>query len=111
MASSITVPTSGQTLANSTTYIDLLGVQVGLTRMAGESSMAFSERVHRAAISDRSASYRGLMNEIALQFGLEMFEAIELSGPIDVEVSVSLRGLRLVSIGGAESFLFPLATV
>jgi hypothetical protein len=111
MSSSLTIQASQQLLANSTTYIDLLGVTVGLTRMAGESSVSFSERVRRAAISDRSASYRGLMNEICLQFGLDLFEAIEINGPIDTEVSVSLAGVRLMTAGATQSFLFPLSSV
>lgn len=111
MPSSLTISPSQQTLANSTTYIDLLGVTVGLSRTPGETSMAFSERVRRAAVSDRSASYRGLMNEICLQFRLEMFEAIAINGPIDTEVSVSLEGVRLMTVGGTQSFLFALCSV
>jgi hypothetical protein len=111
MASSLSVTPNQQILSNSTTYIDLLGVNVGLTRMAGESSTAFAERVRRAAVLDRTASYRGLMNEICLQFGIEMFEAISLNGPIDAEVLVTLAGVQLLSIGGASSFQFPICEV
>ncbi len=65
---------------NSTTYVDLLGVMVGLERLLGETSDSFIERVLLAAKSNRSSEYIGVINELNLQFGTKLYHCLAVSG-------------------------------
>jgi hypothetical protein len=64
---------------NSTTYVDLLGILVGLDRLPGETAAAFMDRIRLAAKMDRGSDYIGQMNEIALELGLQMQKALHIS--------------------------------
>jgi hypothetical protein len=59
------IVTLNNPLMNSMTYVDLLGILVGLTRMPGEASDVFLDRVTRAGVLRRTPDYVGLMNELA----------------------------------------------
>jgi hypothetical protein len=74
---------------NSTTYVDLVGVMVGLERSVGETSDVFLERVLLAAKSNRSSEYIGLLNELNLQFGTKLYHCMSVSGASPFEFRVS----------------------
>jgi hypothetical protein len=80
---------------NSTTYVDLLGVLLGLSRLPGETSQQFYDRLMRASKSNRTHQYVGLINELTLQLGLSLYAAVSLSGPVETNVSVSIAGIQL----------------
>lgn len=85
---------------NSTSYIDMLGVLVGLRRFTGETTDEFRDRLWRAVSAERGPQYRGLLNELNLQLGLQPTEILRiwnLNG--DLDVSVSLAGIKLASPG------------
>jgi hypothetical protein len=84
---------------NSTTYIDTLGVFVGLERFPGEPSDAFLNRMTRAVSVERGAGYEGFLNELSIQLGLPPRKAI-LVGGNDYTLSCSISGLRLESADG-----------
>jgi hypothetical protein len=106
-----TIPGTALAPANSTTYIDLLGLLVGLSRMRGETSSAFSQRVRQATVLDRSASYIGILNECLLQFGLTLMPAIALTGPADLTIQADLMGVHLDSETADLHYTTPLVTV
>jgi len=82
---------------NSTTYADLLGILVGLTRMPGETSDLFLDRVTRAGVLKRTPDYVGLMNELHLQFGFDLSLAISIACTDPYTLSVDLAGVHLTS--------------
>ena len=49
------VTMKGAATANSTTYVDLLGVLAGLERNSGETAADFADRIARASQRPRSA--------------------------------------------------------
>lgn len=92
-------PGSALTLANSTTYADLLGVTVGLERLPGEDAGTFTGRVRQAARADRSATYWGLLNETLLQFGLQPSVGLTISSTRpevrDLDILVDCAGIQV----------------
>jgi hypothetical protein len=109
----ITVPGSSIAVANSTTYIDLLGVLLGVARLPGENSYAFAERLQIAAVAERTADYIGLMNELCLQFGFNLQQALSIDGDPALQVSVDLMGVHLAWTAGQtpRSLTSPLMTI
>jgi len=103
------IPTSSNPLVNSTTYVDLLGFLVGLERMPGEPSDVFAARVARAGALSRTANYVGLMNELHLQFGFDLSQAISIDDPATYTVWVDLAGVHLRA--GSISVDSPLTTI
>ncbi len=83
------------TQTNSTTYADLLGVQVGLDRLPGETAADFIDRMHLAVTAGRGAEYTGLINELNLQFGLSLNQAFEVSSVDDFELTIGFGSLKL----------------
>jgi hypothetical protein len=94
---------------NSTTYVDLLGILVGLERMQGETSGVFAERVARAGVLKRTADYVGLMNELHLQFGFDLSRAISITSANPYDLWVDLAGVHLRS--GFASVDSPLVAI
>lgn len=64
---------------NSTTYTDIVGLQVGLPRLLGESASDYLQRISYAANVSRTHPYEGALNEINLQLGLEPSVYISLT--------------------------------
>lgn len=96
---------------NSTTYADLLGVSLGLPRLPGEPASKYFDRLSRAGQSDRSHNYKGLIDEINLELGLNTYRALLLSGP-DADVNVSVAGVTLSDPANIlEPVTSPLLTV
>ena len=99
----VTLPMSSSPAVNSTTYIDLLGILAGLERMSGESSDEFAARISKASVVSRGADYIGLMDELALQFGLNLRELIsvervavnETDQDLTCDITVDLAGVRV----------------
>lgn len=83
-------------LNNSTSYVDLLGIQSGLERIPGESTHSFADRVAQSAVLERDASYVGQMNELMLQLGFTLQEAVVIEAP--GEISVDLNGIHTLGL-------------
>lgn len=90
----IEIPAS-QVPVNSSTYADELGVLIGIDRLSGEAAGDYLDRLAMAVTSSRSADYIGLMNQICLALDLPMSQAIEIDGPDDATITVSIGGLSL----------------
>lgn len=80
-------------LANSTTYADILGLQLGLDRLQGETSEAYIKRLEFASRLRRTHPYEGALNEISLQLGVEPKAYISVAMPADKIISVSIAGV------------------
>ena len=91
------IPMTSSPAMNSTTYVDLLGILVGIERMPGEESGVFAERVARAGVLKRTADYVGLMNELHLQFGFDLSRAISIESETAYDLWVDLAGVHLRS--------------
>ena len=98
------VTVSQLTPVNSTTYIDLVGVMMGLTRDTGETSDRFAMRLQAAARSDR-----GMLNELRLRLGLEFQAAISVESAWPFTLNCSISGIELSNISG--SYTLPLLTI
>lgn len=82
---------------NSTTYADLLGLQLGLDRLQGETSEAYVRRLSFASNLRREHPYEGALNEISLQLGVEPSLYIHSNiGPSQI-ISVSIAGVVIDS--------------
>ena len=90
-----TVSTTDIQQINSTTYVDLLGVLLGLERIIGESSDEYIERLYQATRLSRGHEYVGALNEVNLQLNLDLKRAISLSGSTDTNVTVAIDGITL----------------
>ncbi len=81
---------------NSTTYVDLLGILVGLRRLTGESAATFMERIRTAAAANRGVNYLGVLNELSIELNLPLTKAIHIEDDTGAfEASVSISGLSL----------------
>jgi hypothetical protein len=64
---------------NSLTYADVVGLNVGLTRMQGEDSVAFLERCYLSTTCRQDSTYEGEQDQICLQLGLSQWAGISIS--------------------------------
>lgn len=82
---------------NSTTYADLIGVQVGLSRLTGETANEYVKRLEYAINLTRTHPYAGSLNEVNLQLGLEPALYISLNLPVDTIVISTIAGITIGS--------------
>lgn len=83
---------------NSTSYVDELGVSAGITRLPGEPSSVFFDRMLRLAANRRDSSYEGLLNQVAFELGLQVQAGIHIaSQDPNLDVQCSIAGLALGS--------------
>lgn len=94
---------------NSTSYIDELGISIGLSRLPGETSDEYIRRLRTATRINTGQDYVGLLNEISLRLGLKVERAISLDGNTPFDVAVSLAGISLST--DTETHNIPLVTV
>jgi len=64
---------------NSLTYADMVGLNVGLTRIQGEDSVAFLGRCQKATTCRQDSTYEGEQDQICLQLGLTQWAGIAIS--------------------------------
>lgn len=98
----IVIPKEQITPVNSLSYIDMLGVLAGLERLPGETSDQFADRIDLALVTDRGPDYIGVMNSLALSFGLEMRQAVKVSSEFDFNVQIQFP-LLLASVGNEHT--------
>lgn len=89
------IPKSQIVPTNSVSYVDNLGILAGLERLSGETSAEFAERIELAISASRGAEYAGLMNSLALTFGLKMRQAIKINSVDAFDVKVVFGGIVL----------------
>jgi hypothetical protein len=84
-------------LINSTSYVDVVALYMGLNRLEGEDSISFLDRMYRASVSRRDHSFQGAINELNLDLGLKVQSGISITytGPGDLLITADIRGLRL----------------
>ena len=78
---------------NSTTYADLIGLQMGLPRLSGETAISYIQRISAASHLVRTHAYEGAVNEINLQLGFVPQAYIGLNLAPNTIVSVSITGV------------------
>ena len=84
---------------NSTTYVDLLGILVGLRRLTGESAATFMERIRTAAAADRGVNYIGVLNELSIDLNLPLTQAIHIEDDTgSFTANVSIAGLTISNV-------------
>lgn len=76
---------------NSTTYADVIGLQLGLDRLPGESSTDYVKRMETAGHLLRNHPYEGAVNEINLQLGFtpQPYIHIEMVNPTVMNISIA----------------------
>lgn len=80
---------------NSTSYIDVLGLQLGLDRLQGESTIDYLKRIEAAARLRRDHPYEGATNEINLQLGFEPSIYIELPNLGSSIINITMAGIQI----------------
>lgn len=80
---------------NSTTYADLLGVQIGLPRLTGETADSYVKRLEFAVNLTRTHPYAGSLNEVNLQLGVEPALYINLNLAVNTTVTCSIAGITI----------------
>lgn len=81
---------------NSTSYVDLVGISMGVPRIEGESSEIYRNRLRDFSQLSRGPEYEGLLNEINLQLGLRPYAGIRIDDPTGAfELHSGLFGLKL----------------
>lgn len=101
------------TQTNSTTYVDELGVLIGLSRLPGETSEAYLKRLKTATRVDTSQDYIGLLNELTLQLGLAVSKLISLASISGNSLTVTsdLTGIILTDTVLTTTQTIPILTV
>jgi hypothetical protein len=95
---------------NSTSYADVVGLALGLSRLPNESTVAYTDRLYQATTLTRDHSFQGTVNEIALQLGLKVVPGITVSSTdINATISSNISGVTLVS--GNTTINIPLVTI
>lgn len=90
---------------NSTSYVDIAALYLGLQRLEGEDAIAFRERMFRASSARRDHSLQGAINEINLDLGLNVRPGILISyaGSGQLLVTSDIRGVRLYDGVGLDT--------
>lgn len=95
---------------NSLTYADIAGLNLGLSRFQGESSVSFLARCYQATTRRRDHSYEGTQDELCLQLGLAQWTGISLVST-DVHFTIS-SALGLITIlSGGKTTVIPTVTM
>lgn len=76
---------------NSTTYSDVIGLQLGLDRLPGETAERYVKRLEAAGHLRREHPYEGAINEINLRLGFapQSYINVALSTPVTINVSIA----------------------
>lgn len=85
---------------NSLTYVDVAALNLGLSRLPGESSAAFLQRCYQATTRRRDHSYAGMQDEICLQLGLKQWAGISISSTATDLVIAAQIGLVSLTTAG-----------
>jgi hypothetical protein len=96
-AGNVTPVTTASQLINSTTYADLLGLQLGLQRLLGETSRNYIKRLEAASVLKRDHPYEGALNEVNLQLGTIPSEYIHVDLAQGQIITVSIAGIVIDS--------------
>ena len=64
---------------NSTSYADVVGLQLGLPRFVGETTTKYLVRLANASRYRRDSSYEGLLEELSLALGLNVYQKITVT--------------------------------
>ncbi len=78
---------------NSTTYVDQLGIQLGLNRLQGETASNYLKRLEFASRLRREHPYEGALNEMSLQLGVEPAKYINIELADNQVVTSSIAGV------------------
>ena len=95
---------------NSLSFADVSGIYHGLERLLGESNQDFVVRLARAAVIERSATYQGLINELSIQFGLQVQSSIAVSST-DPSMVLAVKQQSLVVSTNGKEYVTPLFSV
>lgn len=97
---------------NSTSYVDVAALHLGLQRLEGESAIAFRERMFRASVARRDHSLQGAINEINLDLGLQVRPGIRIAyaGPGQLLITSDIRGVRLFDDAANLDHTVPIVT-
>lgn len=82
--------------ANSTSYVDTVGLQIGLDRLQGETTLNYLKRLEAATKLQRNHPYEGAFNEMNLQLGFQPQVYINLPSVTGI-LSVSIAGVVIGS--------------
>jgi hypothetical protein len=95
---------------NSLTYADMAGLNLGLSRLGGEDSVAFLKRCYLATTRRRDHSYEGAQDELCLQLGLAQWAGIALSSSDQALTVMARIGLVTVTTLGV-TYSIPTVTL
>lgn len=95
---------------NSVSYADVVGLQLGLQRLPGETTDAFLDRLYQAANNVRDHSLQGTIDQIAFQLGLAVESGIEIASD-DPTVIVKVSFGQIAITQGTTTTTFPLITI
>ena len=93
------------TKVNSTTYVDMLGVDVGITRLPGEISADFLRRVSIEGNIPRNHTYSATLERIANALGLETSIGIVISCEDPIIINCSIGGLTITNLEGTITYV------
>jgi hypothetical protein len=82
---------------NSTTFADVVALQMGLTRIPQETSANFLDRLYSAAASRRDHSMEGTVNELCFQLGPTAYFGIAIAATDPTTVFTAKAGAVLLT--------------
>lgn len=95
---------------NSVSYADVVGLQLGLQRLPGETTDAFLDRLYQAANNVRDHSLAGTINQIALELGLLVSAGITITS-FDPTVLIQVTFGQLAITQGSVTTVIPLLAI
>lgn len=84
-------------VSNSTSYADVLGLQIGLDRLQGETTPTYLKRLEAAVRLRREHPYEGALNEVSLQLGFAPAPYISLNVAAGIVITSSIAGITVGS--------------
>jgi hypothetical protein len=95
---------------NSTTYADILGLQLGIDRLPGERSVDYLHRLTEAASLRRDHTPEGTLSEIAIRLGLGLTPAISITSS-DPNATVKCNMSEVTLISNGVTVTCPIVTI
>ena len=95
---------------NSTSYIDIIGLLIGETRLPNEGASQFARRLESIAKARKDHSYEGCLEQISSELGFATAPYITItSTDPNAVISFTFTGLSLIS--SSENLLIPIANI
>jgi hypothetical protein len=95
---------------NSTSYVDVVALQLGLQRLPSETADTFLDRLYAAANNTRDHSFQGTVDQLAFELGLTVSVGVNITC-YDPTVLIQVSFAQISITQGSNTIVIPFLTI